>query len=420
MATLRARINAFFNPPTQETGDRPAPVLTDSDLSSRFKVENDRASVVKDCRLMYDADPRVEKMHRDYARDLVKNGFIVRTADASAKQIAMDLQTRLSLNQKLEDWARLSMRDGDSFLEATVNDDLVISKVTRKPTLSMHRNSNNADEFDHSEKAFWMASGMWYSEPPKEALWFPEWKIIHARWNHDEESRYGRPMMKSARKHFKYVDDGELNVAVRRKIGGAQIRHHVVEGSASDVEAYKEVNKATLGKLAAVIDFFTNKPGSLSVIQGDGNLDKIGDVSHHIATMFTASEIPMELIAYGSDMNRDVLSEKKDQYGETLRQGREWLTTEIIKPLLERQWLLHGILPANIQYKIIWRTALSLTPEGLRNLTDGMMRLRLLGVKDELIGQLLAQFLPEVDADILSGDGIDSERFAQMLQGLSI
>lgn len=227
-------------------------------------------------------------------------------------------------------------------------------------------------------------------------------------------------MMKSARKHFKYVEDGELNVAVRRKIGGAQIRQHVIEGGPADVEKYKEQNKAALGKLAAVIDFFSNKTSSLTVVQGDGNIDKIGDVEHHIATMFTASDEPMELIAYGASLNRDILGEKKDQYDEILNQGREWATLSIIKPLLERQWLLQGILPANVKYQIIWRKARSLTPESLRNLGDGLMRLRVLGVKEEVISTLLASFLRDVDAEILDGSGIDSERFAQMLQGLSI
>lgn len=421
MATLRDRIKAFMNPQAGGSiAEEPiAPVIPET-LAERFQVEASRTAVVKDCRTMYSGDPRVEKMHRDYARDLVRNGFIVKTDDAQAKEIANGLQERLGLNQRLEDWLRLSMRDGDSFLELTANEDMMISDVTRKPTLQMHRNSNDADKFANPERAFWMGDTIYGAEPPKDAIWFPEWKIIHARWNHDEEQRYGTPMMKSARKQFKYVEDGELNVAVRRKIGGAQIRQHVIEGGPADVEKYKEQNKAALGRLAAVIDFFSNKTSSLTVVQGDGNIDKIADVEHHIATMFTASDEPMELIAYGASLNRDILGEKKDQYDEIMNQGREWATLSIIKPLLERQWLLQGILPANVKYQIIWRKARSLTPESLRNLGDGLMRLRVLGVKEEVISTLLASFLRDVDAEILDGSGIDSERFAQMLQGLSI
>jgi len=425
MPTIRDRLKAFFNPTSSQPsfdggGNKPAPVISES-VVNKFQVERSRASVVKDCRSMYDGDPRVEKMHRDYARDLLRNGFFIKTDNVNAKAAADALQKKLNLNQRLEDWLRLSMRDGDSFLELTVDDSSVISDVTRKPTLQMFRNSSAADKFDDPNKAFWMTDAMYMgAEPPSNALWFPFWKIIHARWNHDEEQRYGRPMMKSARKHFKYVEDGELNIAVRRKMGGAQLRQHIVEGAPSDVEKYKEDNKAALGKLAAVVDLFTNKPGALTVHQGDGNLDKIGDVEHHIATMFTASDEPMELIAYGGNLNRDILVVKKDQYEEILNQGREWTTLQLIQPLLERQWLLQGILPASVEYKIIWRKAKSLSPADLRDLADAGARLKLLGVKDEIIQLLMASYLRDVDVDILNSDGFSVDQFAQNLKGVSV
>lgn len=427
MATLRQRISAFLNPPSPlpsplpgEGVGAPAAVMAESEMS-RYQVERSRLAAIKDVRLMYDEDPRVEEMHRRSASDVVRGGFVVKVEDARALQIANDLQKRLTLNQKLEDWVRLSKRDGDSFLELSVNDQLLISNVTRKPTLQMHRNSNNADQFDDPERAFWMADPNWMSmEAPKDAIWFPYWKIIHARWNHDEESRYGRPMMRSARKQYRFMQDGELNVAVRRKIAGAQIRQHTVEGSPADLEKYKTDNAASLGKLAAVVDFFSNKAGALTVHQGDGNVDKIGDIEHHIATMFTASDVPMELIAYGGNLNRDILGEKKDQYDETLRQDREWVISEIVTPLLERQWLMQGILPASLNYKIIWRSGKSLSPTELRDLADAASRLRLLGVKDEIIQLLLAMFLRDVDVDLLNMDGFSVEQFAQNLKGLSI
>ena len=438
MPTLSDRFKAFMNPSTTLTpalslegrGGEPAAVITE-DVYSRFKVERDRNSIIKDCRAMYDDDPRVEKMHIRFSQDLMRGGFFVKTKNADAFLVAGLLQTRLSLNQKLEDWLRLSTRDGDSFLELEISDGtatpkrssearMLISGVTRKPTLQMHRNSNSADQFGNPERAFWMGNDNFGMEPPKDAIWFPAWKMIHARWKHDEESRYGRPMMRSARKHYKYVQDGELNVAVRRKIGGAQLRQHVIEGSAADVEAYKENNKATLGKLAAVIDFFSNKASSLTVHQGDGNIDRIGDVLHHVNTMGTASDTPLELIAYGGDLNRDVLGDKRDAYEDTLKQGREWAAVQLITPLLEREWLLHGIYPADVEYKIVWRKARSLSPTDLRDLADAAMRLRVLGVKEDAIQMILASYLQDVDLDILSGDGMDSAAFANNLKGLSI
>lgn len=423
MPTLMQRVRAFFNPP--EPGDstttaisQPAEIVEEYE---RLKADRYRLAIIKTCRAMYDGDTRVRKAHRFYARDIVRAGFIVKTKNLEAKQIAAGLAKRMNVNQMLEDAVRLTSRDGDSFYEVVINENLEIVRLSRKPTRQMHRNSNKQDVFENPERAFWLGPENWFStEPPKDAIWFANWQIIHARWDHDEENRYGTPMFASATGAFKRVQDGEINVAVRRKIGGAQIRQHIVEGSPADLEKYKEDNKAAFGKLAAVTDLFTNKKGALNVVQGDGNIDKIGDVTHHVATMMTASDVPMELIAYGEGLNRDILGEKKEEYEETLSQGREWLTDQIVAPLLERQWLLKGILPAEIDYEIVWRTAKPMTPADIRDLMDALAKAKLLGMKDEIVQSIAAMYLRNVDDDILNMDGFSVDQFAQNLKGISI
>src|SRR5688572_26738826 len=122
MPTLADRFKAFFNPNPSlpsPNGRAPigegstAPVVTE-DVYSRFKVERDRNAVIKDCRTMYKGDPRVEKMHRRYAQDIMRGGYFVKTKNADALLIAGLMQARLKLNQKLENWLRLTLRDGDS------------------------------------------------------------------------------------------------------------------------------------------------------------------------------------------------------------------------------------------------------------------------------------------------------------------
>lgn len=426
MANLRQRIQAFMNPvqaPTAASESTAvAPSIAADGVWEKLKADRDRLAIMKTCVEMYETDTRVKKAHRFYARDIVRAGFIVKTKDIGAQQIADELQKRLKLNQLLEDAVRETSREGDSFYELVVNEALDISKASRKPTAQVRRNSNKADEFDNAAKAFWMSSGAWYSgEPPEDATWFAQWQMIHARWDHESNKRYGTPMFASATGPFKKVAEGELNVAVRRKLGGSQIRQHVIEdGSPADVEAYKEHNKAMFGKVAAVVDLFSNKKSSLNVHQGDGTIDKIGDINHHVSTMMAASDVPMELIVYGDGLNRDILGEKKDEYENNLSQGREWLTAQVIQPLLERQWLLKGILPESVDYEIVWRTAKPLTPADIRDLADGLARLRVLGVKEDVIQSIAAMYLKNVDKDFMSGDGFSAEQFAKSLQGISI
>jgi len=424
MPSLRSRVNAFFNPPSANGETTAAPAAQQSIVAEyqKLKSDRDRLAIIKTCRQMYATDPRVKKALRMYSTDVVKVGFLVKTKDEQAKQIAKDLQKRLGLNKKLQDVVRLTGRDGDSFYESVVDEELNITEVSRKPILRMRRNSNQADHFDDPQRAFYMVDETFMSpEIPKNAIMFSEWQIIHARWEHDDESRYGNPMWASATGAFKRVSEGETDMAVRRKVRAGMRLLHVVEGSEADVKSYKEMNQKALDTpTAAHLDLFSNKPGSITAIQGDAHLNEINDILHQVATMFAASDVPMELVAYGEGLNRDILSEKKDEYEETLDDGREWVTEEFLKPLLERQWLLKGILPANVEYEIVWRSAKKLTPADLRDLGDGLARLRVLGVKEEIIQALAAMYLRNVDEDILDSDAFGAEQFAKSLQGISI
>lgn len=394
------------------------------DVYSKLKADQDRLSIIKTSRQMYKTDARVKKSLRTYARDLVRSGFLVTTKNKEAFEIAKAMQKRLGLNRILQDAVRLSGRDGDSFYEIVIDENMDIVELSRKPTLRMRRNSNERDRFSDPNNAFYMlpSENVYDTSIPKDVIWFAEWQIIHMRFDHDQEDRYGTPMWASATGPFKKTTEGEMDLAVRRKVRAGMRYHHVVEGTGSDVEAYKELNKVALNNpTAASVDFFSNKTGGISTVQGDAHLNEIEDILHHISTMFFASDVPMELMGYGGDLNRDVLGEKKAEYEETLDDGREWVTDDLVVPLIELQWLLKGILPASVDdYRIVWRKAKGITPVMIRDLADAMMRLRLLGVKEEVLQSLLAQFLPDVDLDILTGDGLDTQAFADQLKGLSI
>lgn len=408
MPNLIDRIRALLkrSQPAQEptTTTTPEPRRA-TDFIDRFKVETGRSEIVKKCREMYAADPRAKKMLRMLARDMVKGGFIVKTEDAQALAVADELKKRLDLDKRLDDYARLTARDGDSFLEVGINDRLEIVALTRKPTLGMHRASDAHDAFPNPERAFWYSDQPFMGEAPADALWFAQWQIVHARWEHDEGSRYGTPMMSAGVSAWKKVTEGELDIAIRRKTraGMKYVHKFPADASGPTIAAYRENNKDALDNpFAAVADFFGNV--DISAVQGDATLSEIADVKHHIATWFTAGEVPMELVAYGEDLNRDVLGEKHAEYNETLEQLREWLTTEIVKPLLELQWLLQGIYPPNLDYSIEWRVRKEPAAADILSIADAAIKLFALGVSREVIASTIAKFLPDVDPEDILGD----------------
>ena len=350
-------------------------------------------------------DPRAKGSISTLARDATKGGFDLQIDGPRAREaqgIALALIERLSLFSRLDDWMRLTLRDGDSFLELGATERGEIVEITRKPTLEMVRSSDEFDRFADPMRAFYWTDQPWSNLPGPNAIWFAEWQIVHARWDRDEGSRYGAPVFSSARKSYKRMTQGELDIAIRRKTRAGQRWWHIMkDGNQAAMDAYMVRNKPALDDpFAAVADFFSYGDLDIKNFEGDSRLDAIGDILHHADTFAIASPVPLELIGYGREINRDVLEQKKEQYDESLGSVRTWLADEIVRPLIERQWLLSGIWPDGLDWTIQWKSKKQPTPVGLAELSRGLGALKAAGlVTDELLLRLLAAYLPDVDVD---------------------
>lgn len=392
-----------------------------------FNVETGRRAMVRDSRLMVDEDPRPGQVIATLARDVVKGGFTLRVTGARADvaQAAADaLVERLGLVARLDDWVRLTLRDGDSFLELGVLASGEIVEITRKATLEMMRASNDYDRFDDPARAFCWSDMPMLDAAGANVVWFAEWQIVHARWQHDEGSRYGRPLFGAARKAFKRMTQGELDISVRRKTrSGLRYAHVLEDASPAEIEAYKVVNRAALDDpFAAVADFFLNKRGAIQAIQGDAHLSEIEDVLHHVDTFGAASPVPLELIGYGRNLNRDVLAQKKEQYEEMLEAIRQWVVGEFIRPIVERQWLLAGIWPDGLTLDVVWKAKRQATPTDLAEMARFAAAVKTAHLlTDETLLRVMAMVLPDFDVDaelaaLRAAEAAETERVQMALQ----
>ena len=411
---LKDTINNFlrslasrFNP-SATTTTMEAPVQSSTArTSTKFALEGHRRAIVNDARKMYNEDDRVEAILSTLARDATRGSFSVEVMDGpsasvveQAQELANDLIKRLDLEDRLDDWARLSFRDGDTFIELGVSGANAVEQATRKPTLLMHRNSNSADEFDDPTKAYWLSDKTWAAEPPTDAIWFAEWQIIHSRWMHDEGKRYGKPLFNAARTAYKRMREGEFDMAIRRKTRAGLKLLHVVEGADdAGIKAYRARNRDVLSDpFAAVADFFSSTKGSITAIQGDSQLGNINDVTHHIETFWVASPVPMSLLGYGRDLNRDVLDEQKEQYDEILPTVTKWVETQFLKPLIELEWMLNGIWPEELQWHVVWNVKQILSAEDVQNVAQAVSVMQGTGLVDErTLLDIIEVFLPTVD-----------------------
>lgn len=385
-------------------GDVPPPPRPTVELT-RFAVERDRRSVVELCRRMADEDPRADQILRTLARDVAAGVVQVQitggTSRALARRIAQDLIDRLLQPKQIEDLVRHVLRDGDVFLEVIVDATQTIQGLAEKPALEVRRYTDDQDEFYDPARAFWWADAIWAGyEAPRDATWFAQWQICHLRWDPDPSRRYGRPLLASARKAYKRMDEGELDIAVRRKTrAGLKYLHILEEATPEELEEYKEQNKEVLDNpFAAVSDFFMNKKGAIEVVEGDARLAEIGDVEHHIATFFIGSPVPRALIGYGAELNRDVLEDQKRQYDAAVAAVIAWVDEQLLFPLIELAWLLAGIWPPDVKYELSRPVRTPITGGLLAAAGDAIVKLKQSGVvADELLLEFLAKLIPGLD-----------------------
>lgn len=402
------RLQALFRP--RQAQAEPATLVTPPPRPTTayqyFTVERDRRSVVEDCRRMWEEDPRAKGVILTLARDAIKGGFELNVEGPRAKEakrIADELLVRVNFWGRVDDWTRLTLRDGDTFLEVGANRQNDIVHLSRKPTLELHRWSDEFDQFFDPNRAFFWTDMIWSGmEPPANAVFFAEWQMIHARWDSDENSRYGRPLFASARKPYKRMSEGELDIAIRRKTrAGMKYVHSLEDASPADIDAYRERNKAALNEpFAAIADFFSNKRTSIQAVQGDARLAEIEDVLHHIRTFWIASPVPMSLLGYGQDLNRDVLEEQKAQYDRALEEMSAWVSSQFVVPLIERQWLLKGIWPQGLNWNVEWSSKEAFTVVDLELAAKALTLLRASGLfSDETLLRLFSRFVPGFDVE---------------------
>lgn len=398
----------FFAAQTKTTGDETEQQIQPRrrglvQTMSEIRLQRDRRSVVEDCRAMYGGDTRPEAMIRTLAADATKNGFVLTIEDdamaETARQVAEELGKRLNLMTRIDDWIRLTLRDGDTFNELSVDRSGDIVEITRKPTLEMYRNSDRYDRFPDPTRAFY------YSEEnfnlgriPDDAIFFAQWQIVHGRWNHDEGSRYGRPMFASGRKSFKRIEEGESNIAIRRKVRAGRRYQHRIEGSAAAVEEYMRTNQDALDNpFAAVQDFFGN--ADIRVIEGDDTVGDIADILHHIDTFAFGSPVPLTLIGYGKELNRDILEQKLQQYKDAQKAVAKWAVAQLYEPLLKVQWLLKGVYYPNLVYTLEPASKETVDAQTLLTVAQAGAALKALGWPDDIIIDTIAPMIPGLDVE---------------------
>lgn len=305
---------------TSEIGGRTTPEDRIKYMYRLMYVDPDLRQAILDVRSMDKLDGRVKRIHNRVARDIIKGGLVLQLAQPSevlAKHWG-DYQRRLQLNrvEKLKSDARGLVMEGNLPLQWVLDSAYNVVAGVRMPAETILPNVGENGRFKDVTKA--------YSQIDitlgKEMAVFPLWQLHHARFdpdNFDDMGSMGRPFLDSTRTTWRKLSMSEEDLVIRRRMRAPLRMSHVLKGATpGEIDEYQkkvEQNQAE----GVTTDYYSNREGGVTAIQGDANLDQMADITHLLDTFFSGSPLPKGLAGYTDGLARDILEDlKRDYYDE--------------------------------------------------------------------------------------------------------
>lgn len=336
---------------------------------SLYQLRYERRAWIEECREAFDDDPRIMKSVHMYSGEAVRGGCVITVNGTGSRGTAGQQNIKLKnlavkaqnlINPLLESWMTMLLVEGDLFIQAIVTNDGQIHKFKRMPAAGIERNTDDTDEFVDPYHAFSQVDIL----TNEEVATFPSAIMYHARWNHVDGEKYGKPeivTIRRARRLLMLCEDAQA----RRRIVRAPQRINWKIGTADKptvdakvIENFKEKNGFVNGvrqqfdPVEIGRDVFTNGLVDAQVIEGDQHISEIDDLKYLQNLVQTGCPTPAVLY------NLDAASMGPGTF-ENIR--AEWLKqtqrgTNIIRDLVEWAFdlilLLNGVLPETVDYSV--------------------------------------------------------------------
>lgn len=355
-------------------------------LYQQLQVESNRRAVLRDIERMLEDDPLIDETNDRVARKVVRGGIFVtvsgsgkhqqsrakrsgkkagRGAKAAnqAQQVIEDFWKRCKIDAIAKMWVSRLIADGDLFLNVVIEDgdgQPRIGAIRWTPPMIMKRNEDQFGQFIDLDRAFSEIDplrGTYFATiiPDDAVRHFPLWAINHVRYKW-RGGMYGRSQYASIRKLSRQNATADDDMVVRRKTRAPMRRVHAIgnkdnPGDPTMVDKYRMEHKDAIvnGRYAPTTDYYHNGFGSVTNLDGDGNLDKIADVKYLYDKQNTGTIVPKGLVGHAEDINRDVLDDQKKEYDETVEDIRTLIEYgdggpfSGLRAIVDLELLLHGI-----------------------------------------------------------------------------
>lgn len=368
---------------TSESGRRSTPENQIRAMYRQFYVDYDLRATILDIRQMDQADGRVKRIHARVARDVTRGGLVLLQTDPESPLRAEwdRFVRRLQLNraEKLKSDARGLLKEGNLPMQWVLDAAGNVVSAVRMPTETMRPNVGINGQFLDPRAAYTqmdLTNGV-------ELATFPLWQLTLARLdpeNFDDMGALGRPFLDASREIWRKLRMTDTDLVIRRKHRAPLRLSHVLEGATpEELQAYQDRVEANAELIQT--DFYLNKKGAVTAVQGDAALGEIQDVLYLLDSFFAGTPLPKGLMGYTDGMARDILEDLKRDYYDEVDQLQDTLAW-VYEFGFRLQLLLKGINPDAEEFKV---TFAERRTETATQTVDRALKLSALGLPKSMV-----------------------------------
>lgn len=314
-----------FNPaadaPTGERGDRVASDVAMDRLYRQMWVDTERRALIRQIRVMDVKDPRVKRIHARSARDTIRGGLVFQGAEKASSEtlkrewIQFKGRLQLDIEGKLKSDARGFVMEGNLPLQLVLNEDRAVVAALRMPSDTMVPITDMGGRFKDTRRAWEQRDVM----TNQVLAAFGAWQLVMCRLdpdNFDDMGAMGRPFLDACLTTWQKLTMTEEDLVIRRRMRAPLRLSHVLEGATKeDLDAYRKTTENEKGDITT--DFYANKKGGVTAVQGDSGMGEMTDVVHLMDTMLAGTPFPKAMLGYTTGLSRDILEDlKRDYYDE--------------------------------------------------------------------------------------------------------
>lgn len=318
---MRAVVAPLLQRPAGERGARVTANRALERMYRQFSISTEVREKILLLREMEARDGRVKRIHGKVCRDTIRGGLVMQFLEPNSSETLRrewaEFVRRLHLDhaQKLRSDARGLVAEGNLPLQLVLDDSQRVVAAVRMPAETIVPLVDDSGRFRDPARAYEQRNTL----TGETMATFAAWQLQLARFDplsYDDMGEMGRPFLDSCVETWRKLVMTEEDLVIRRRQRAPLRLSHVLEGaSETELEHYRKTIEGEKGEIAT--DFYSNRRGGVTALQGDANLDHVKDVVHLLDTFFAGTPAPKGLFGYVDELARDVLEDlKRDYYDE--------------------------------------------------------------------------------------------------------